>query len=210
MKHLYKCCILFLFTGCADEPVKISQISPSNYMEVTSDEKPLFWQEICRSRDFSYMYDCNNYNCYQIELYNSPFKDFTVVTIDIRDSTKDIIFLNAFKKNNNKTINKNEQIIMINPSTKDTIKYFYRKTSKLIISPKDKSINNFLLNTIWRLPNKDGDIHLLDPEIWTIKARSGNREIVLNRHLFKDSIYYSNIQNILNICKIKDYKYKKR
>ena len=205
-----------LFCSCKNESKPIPQIIDTEKVEAIPKEKPLFWQAICNYGDFLYMYDCNNYSCYQIELYNSPFKDFTVVTIDIRDSTKDIIFLNVFrrnfpfKKNNNKTINKNEQIIMMYPNTKDTITYFYKKTSKLIISPKDKGINNFLLNTIWNLPDKDEDIHLLDPETWTIKVRSGNQEIELKRHLFKDSIYYSNIQNILNICKIKDYKYKKR
>lgn len=69
-------------------------------------------------------------------------------------------------------------------------------------------MNIFFTKSIWLMPPNDENISELDGETWEIKARSGNREMVLSRHLFKDSIYYSNIQNILDICKIKDYKYK--
>jgi hypothetical protein len=72
---------------------------------------------------------------------------------------------------------------------------------------KNIDLNTFLKQTIWGMATEDEIRSVLDPESWILKARSGSRKIVLNRHSFRDSIYYSNIQNILNICKIKDYKY---
>jgi hypothetical protein len=214
MKYIY--CIALLFCSCKNESKQIPQIIDTDKVEVIPKEKPLFWQEACKLKDFECLYDCNNLNCYQIELYNSPFKDFVVITLDLSDSTKDIVFYNRFKYElqsleNHKKTNKNTNVLkMAFPGSKDTIRYSYPLPKKLIIRPKNKEINTFFTNTIWELPDKDEDIHLLDPEIWTTKARSGNQETELKRHLFKDSIYYINIQNILNICKIKDYKYKTR
>ncbi len=214
MKYIY--CIALLFCSCKNESKPIPKGIDTEKVEVIPKEKPLFWQEACKLKDFEYLYDCNNLNCYQIELLCDPFKDFVVITLDLSDSTKDIVFYYRFDYdlpplNSHKKVNKNTKVLkMAFPGSKDTISYSYPLPKKLIIRPKNKEINTFFTNTIWELPDKDEDIHLLDPETWKIKARSGNQEIELKRHLFKDSIYYSNIQNILNVCKIKDYKYKKR
>ena len=55
---------------------------------------------------------------------------------------------------------------------------------------KNYDMNIFFTKSIWLMPPNDENISELDGETWKIKARSGNREMVLSRHLFKDSIYF--------------------
>jgi hypothetical protein len=210
----YICCIALLFCSCKNESKPISQIIDTDKVEVIPKEKPHFWKEACNLKDFECLYDCNNLNCYQVELLCDPFKDFVVITLDLSDSTKDIVFYNRFdydlhpldnhKKKNTKVLK------MAFPGSKDTISYSYPLPKKLIIRPKNKEINTFFTNTIWEMPQNEENLSELDVETWNVKGRLGGREIMLSRHKFKDSTYYSNIQNILNICKIKDYKYQKR
>lgn len=176
----------------------------------------LFWEKACESNELLNSFDCCKFDCYQIELLNDPFKDFVIITLDLRDSLSDIIFYSRFKysslskKSTQKSKSKMNSLILVNPVTKDTIPYLYASPLKFILKPKNKNINTFFSKTIWTLSPDDGKLNVLDPEIWKVKGRSGDREIEVKRHTFKDSIYYSNLQNILNICKVKDYKYKQR
>lgn len=213
MKNLYLYCILFSLVNCTSESKRVSGQEGSSHVENTANEKPPFWKEICKLEEFEYMYYCHDRNCYQIELHNSPFKDLVVITLDISDSTRDLIYYNRFKDgfppkvNNEKVESDVKLIVIVNPVTRDSIKYFYKNTSKIILNPKNKDVNIFLSDAIWGLSAQDGDINQFDPEIWKLKGRSGGKEILLSRHIFKDSIFYSNIQKVLDICKIKDYKY---
>ncbi len=176
--------------------------------------KPLsnFWEKACESDVLLTSFDCSKVDCYQIELLNEPLKDFVVITLDLRDSTSDIIYCSRFKyrlssKRNIKE-SKHNSLILVNPVNKDTLSFFYDSPHKFTIKPKNKNINTFFTKTIWTLSPDDEKTTLLDPEIWKVRGRSGDSEIEIERYMFKDSIFYSNIQNILNICKTKDYKYK--
>jgi hypothetical protein len=74
---------------------------------------------------------------------------------------------------------------------------------------KQDNINHFFSRMIWNMTPVDVEASGLDEETWTVKGRFQGKEILLTRRAFKDSTYYSNLQTLLDICKIKDYKYKK-
>jgi hypothetical protein len=205
---LFLSCHCIVLSSCTNEPV--TSPPPASWVKPLPEESP-FWKEVCRSGNFPYMYHCSRADIYQIELYQH-FKDFVIVTIDISDSTKDVLYYNRFhvtlpsgKKNKGiKFLN------VVNPVTNDSIVFYYRRVSKLVAKPKDEKMNIFLSKTIWELSNNEGEKGMFDPEVWTLKARSGDKVLETDRQLFKDSTYYSNIQHILDICQIRDYQYPRK
>jgi len=173
-----------------------------------------FWEVICKKNRFAKLFDCNKSNCFQVELFQDPFKDLVVLTIDLDDSSTDIIHYTkiAFRRlgRDSNLLKKqyNIEIAVANPVTKDTIfGYLISENTKRIA--KNYSINSFFNNLIWEMPVNDGCSNVLDPETWTVKGRLDGREIILSRRCFSDSTYYWNIQSILDVFNIVDYKYTK-
>ncbi|MBL7825499.1 MAG: hypothetical protein JNJ57_02635 [Saprospiraceae bacterium] len=203
-------CLYFGF-GCSNEPSsnpETSTISNNETHEMV-DSVPIFWKTICSYNKFANLFDCNTFDCYQIELINDPFKDFVALTIKIQDSIPDVIYYNRFSSKNSRIKTKNNFVIpVINPITKDTFIYSCSAEIELKIE-LDPKIEFFFERTIWEIPRKDKMIDMTDSETWLTKGRSSGRAIIVSRYLFQDSIYYSNIQKLLDICKISDYKYDK-
>jgi hypothetical protein len=208
---------IFSFFSCGRDqssnpkpPIGVSKDSIT-----TPKPVPIFWKNICEDSRFTKLFDCNTLDCYQIELLNDPFKDLVILTVNIQDSLTDEIYYNRFSFKTHKEKNKLNKdkptnlFPIVNNVTKDTIFCYFRGEKKIKIK-KNVDVNTFFTNSIWVMPRNEENLSELDVETWNVKGRSGGREIMLSRHKFKDSTYYSNIQNILNICKINDYKYKKR
>lgn len=216
MRYIYLNFILFSFLCCTADLKKTPITEVSNPIKPIKNEMSLFCEETCKILDSEYLFDCNKADSYQIELCNHVFKNNIVITLDLNDSIYDIIYVNRYKFQlmakehvSEEILSKPNLIIIPNVATNEKMVFLYDKPKKFRIKPKNQKVNTFFSKTIWTLTPNDNEV-FLDPEIWKVKGRSGGKEIVLNRHAFKDSIYYSNIQGILDICKIKDYKYKKQ
>jgi hypothetical protein len=123
---------------CEDSQVtKPKQADPIN--NDTAEEPttvPLFWEEVCGDDRFRNLFDCSNsLECYQVELVNDPFKDLVVLSIDINDPSRDIIYYNRFsfslgrsgRYEKNKLYSK---VFIVNPITKDTIFASYNCETK--------------------------------------------------------------------------------
>jgi hypothetical protein len=207
--------VVILMISCKNEPPKDKEKEVIVNKDSIANEIPLFWKEACKNVYFDNLFECNLSTNYQVELLNDPFKDLVVITLDIKDSLFDVIYYNRFiyrvnSKNNIKnSVNVKSRIVMVNPITKDTLFFKYPETKKIIIKKRD-DIRRFFNETIWNIPVQDNDRPDFDGEVWRIKCRNGNTSKVLTRMTFSDSTYYSNIQILLDICKIKDYKYVKR
>lgn len=72
---------------------------------------------------------------------------------------------------------------------------------------KREDLNYFFSSTIWQIPKEDKSPGI-DGESWRVKGRNGGKEISVVRWNFNDSLYYSNIQKLLDLFKIRDYGYK--
>ena len=203
----------FWVVSCQQNKPENQQNSVDKTENVTADATPVFWTTICQDSGFSYFFDCNKEDCYQIELLNDPFKDFVVITLNLEDSLTDVIRFNRFAVSSSKsqTYGKkgmlNKVYPIINPMTKDTI-FCFQKTENTIKVGKRQDLNYFFSTTIWQLPAKDKSPEL-DGESWRVKGRNQGKEVSIVRWNFSDTLYYSNIQKLLDLCKVKDYKYKK-
>lgn len=204
---------LLIFSCVQDKP-QSPQKSVSKTEDATTDSIPIFWATICKNSDFSYFFNCNKENCYQIELFNDPFKDLVVITLNLNDSLTDIIHLNRFSFRASKNFTKDKKNTLkkvypiINPITKDTIFCGHQNTKTMKVA-KQQDLNYFFSTTIWQIPTKDKNLDL-DGESWKVKGRNGDKEVAIVRWNFSDSLYYSKIQNLLDLCKVSDYQYKKR
>ena len=203
-----------LIVSCMQDKAHNQQKSVDKVKGVTIDSTPIFWATICKNSDFSYFFNCNKENCYQIELLNDRFKDLVVITLNLDDSLTDIIHFNRFSFRSSKNYTYDAKSILkkaypiINPITKDTI-FCIHKNAKIMKLRKQHDLNYFFSTTIWQIPAKDKKPDL-DGESWGVKGRNKDKEVSIVRWSFSDSLYYSNIQNLLDLCKINDYRYKKR
>ncbi|MCC7464844.1 MAG: hypothetical protein IT261_01160 [Saprospiraceae bacterium] len=197
--------------SCDGDKLEDKKASVASVKKNSLKPLSLFWEKACESDVLMHSFDCSKMDCYQIELFQDPFKDLVVITLDLRDSLSDIIYCSRFRygSRSKKSIqeSKANALILANSSIGDTITFLYEMPLKLVVKPKNQNINTFFSETIWTLSPVDEDSDWLDPEVWMVKGRSGEREIVIKRHTFKDSVYYNNLQRVLNICKVKDYKY---
>ena len=214
MKYICFTLYLCVFFACEEGRPSIQKHSVAEFADTTAfNTTPIFWKTICENSRFNNLFDCNASDCYQIELLNDPFKDFIAIVINTQDSLSDEFSYYRFHfKTSNSASKANSSrdgnlIPIVNTLTHDTI-FCISMGEKSIKTKKNTNVNTFFAKTIWDMPENDTEMSELDPETWRIKARVGERERILSRHSFKDSVFYSNIQYILNKCKIKDYTYK--
>lgn len=159
-----------MIVSCVQDKSQNQQKSVGKPEDVTTDSIPIFWTTICKSSDFSYFFNCNKENCYQIELLNDPFKDLVVITLNLNDSLTDIIHFNRFAFRFSKNYTHDAKSIfkkvypIINPITKDTI-FCIHKNAKIMKIRKQQDLNYFFSTTIWQIPTKDKSPDL-DGESW--------------------------------------------
>jgi hypothetical protein len=96
---------------------------------------------------------------------------------------------------------------LVGPTANDTILCIHKSTKTIKIR-KQQDLNSFFSTTIWQMPVKDKAPEL-DGESWRVMGRNGDKKVSVVRWNFEDSLYYSNIQKLLDPFKIKDYKYNK-
>lgn len=217
MKKLLSLVILIFFSSCSEAPPNIPK---ENNVQKEKTEyqraKSPFWIEARKDENLRFLYDFNTANeLYQVELFNDPFKDFVYITLDLSNPDFDLIYYSRFKyrihkKGEETTIKPPKKVLtIVNPVTKDTIFFIYKKPIQIKRKPKDIAINHFFSKAIWGMSPVEEHFLELDAEKWDVIGRKDGKEIQLRRNSFTDSTYYSNIQHILDICKIKDYSYRK-
>lgn len=202
--------------ACRNEnpPVKIP---PQEKVLENSSESdlPEFWKEACNTDDLKLLFDCNaaEKDYYQIELLQDPFKDYVIISLIFKQENIDKIYLTRFHFSMSDKPGPNskrfkEKLCVINPMTKASLYFYYNKPRSIHNLHHVKQINHFFTNTLWALPTKENVGSELDPETWHVKGRKNGKESHWTRHLAQDSLFYSNLQLLLDICKVKDYKYK--
>lgn len=208
MKNLPFLILLFCLSNCSEE-------APNSPTTKAQPVIPKIWTEASKDENLRFLYDCNNGNdIYQVELESYAMKDLVLLTVDLSNPDFDLVYYSRFKphigdKGFKATIKPpTRALIFSNPVTKDTMFLVYKKPIQIKIQPKDTSINHFLSEGIWGMfPHKERHGELFHGESWTVKGRKDGKEIQITRSNLTDSTYYSNIQHILNLCKIKDYAY---
>jgi hypothetical protein len=211
-----------LFTlswGCyADQPsTKTSSYEEKKQETVNYDSIIMtsYRRAFCEQANLVHLFDCNSQDCYQIQLSHDPFKDFVYLTIYSIDSFGYEIYYNRFEPSSSNRESKflnNKKCIaipLVNQSTRDTL-FFYHCGEKKIQVNKDDNIEYFLNHWVWETPLKRDTCSDIDPEVWSVRGRAKGKSISIIRCAFKDSVYYSNLQKILDVCKVKDYKYIRR
>jgi hypothetical protein len=206
---LFSFFLLFIFscTFKSDQPPnnKLSA-NPKSDTAIINNQRHSFWEIICQNNRFDHLFDCTTLDCYQVELFQDPFKDLVVLSLHLKDSSTTKIYYNRFSFGRRNKKNKfNFTFPIVNPLTNDTL-FCYHKYEKIKTIKIDAGMDTFFKKLIWEMPLSDEEI-LFDPESWIIKGRKGSKEIILKRHTFKYSLYCENIQSLLDIFKIKDYKY---
>jgi hypothetical protein len=98
---------------------------------------------------------------------------------------------------------------MIIPGNGGAIYCFYNKPQKIRTSNELKLLSSFLSDQLWKMPRKDAGADI-DPEVWSIIARKDGQVAHWSRELFRDSVYYGNLQRLLDLCKVEEYLYKGR
>ena len=213
MKYLKSLFLFFtlvvIFWTCKSDQPRNSESStnPESDTAIIHNQRSPFWEIICQKNQFDHLFDCTTLDCYQVELLQNPFKDFVILSLYMQDSSITKIYYNRFSFSTSRFNKKNFDFIfhIINPLTKDTL-FCTHKYEKTKIIKIDAKMDAFFNELIWDMPLFDEEV-LIDPESWKIKGRKGGKEIILNRHTFGDSLYYKNIQILLDIFNIKDYKY---
>lgn len=180
-----------------------------------------FWQAACRQPDLGFMFDCNDGDpSYQIELTHEPFKDYVVLTLEHgSDSLITAVYYTRFDyvptysldkyraTNKYKSIN---SLIVVNPTTKDKLYFFYEKPKKFQICQNAGQISRFFNESIWTMPLKGQFSPAIDPEGWHVRGRKRGMEQVWSRYSFlEDSAYYIGLQKVLDLAGVKDYKYER-
>ncbi len=207
---------MLVYYSCNNSPKESSASQVIEADKTDSNYKPIFWELVCQTGEFPVLFDCNEDSIsHQIELQNDPFKDLLILTIKMNSSHIDAIYYSRFIFKSKTPLPKNRRqqykhFSIGNPMTKDSVYCYFTPIKKIVLNHKEDTLINFLKTTIWNMPTKDESEIELDAETWQIKGRNGKAKILLTRSSFNDSIYYSNIQRIIDICNIKDYEYKKR
>lgn len=214
MKFLLFLHLLFFSFCVIDSPVKEKEKTLQNKPVITNSGmiRTVFWEQVCATNEFSDFFYCNTHDAYHVELL-SAFKDYIVITADISDSIYNYYHCARFSPRVNKPdekpvghSQKRQFVTVINPLVPDTL-YFEYGQPKIIKAHKNPKLDDFFINQIWQTRLMKDTFSFLDPETWRISSRKMGKEIQLMRTDFKDSVYYSNIQMLLDICKIKDYQF---
>jgi hypothetical protein len=222
-KYIYIFIVLCSFFYCNSD---VSQKKVYNELEDSRHAHKLFLDSIfknsntaydnvnCSDPDFSYFFPCNkSEECYQVELSCSLsyLKDDVVISI-IYDEGKiiDIVLTRSgliMPGKNKFRMGKSKKIIFCqNPLTKETFHLSCSKPRKVYTNTDLSELNNFFSKTLWSLYNRDSS-YVIDGESWLIKGKKEEKISKWVRISFKDSVYYSNIQKLLDICKVKEYSY---
>jgi hypothetical protein len=209
MKYTYLFFLIFLICTCKRQQKQVQIPEEETYDDLP---KGFILGEECKVKDLSFFYDCNQNDCYQVELISS-YQDLVVLTLNLSSTKNDKIYYTRFRRHEY-PIKSGKRLNLLHvfiPSTNDTIRaYSYKTPKKIITKSKNTQINYFFNTLIWDM-EKEGKkpVGIFEGEIWRVKGRIKGKEITLNRSTYEDSTYFSNLQTLLDICKIKDYKYKK-
>lgn len=168
---------------------------------------PLIWKAACEKGVFSSLFDCHRHDCFQIELLHEPFKEWVMLTLDFKDTQTCTIIYNRFRYSTSDKYLTNK-IVVENPFTKDSLFYQYDPPQNRMVELNNSELYHFFYDAIWRMEKDDGGSNI-DPEIWKIKGRLDGKELSIKRTLFKDSLFYRPIQRVLDVFKIKDYRFEK-
>jgi hypothetical protein len=98
----------------------------------------------------------------------------------------------------------NKRTQMIIPGNGGVIYCFYNKPQKIRTSNELKLLSSFFSDQLWKMPRKDAGADI-DPEVWSIIARKDGQVAHWSRELFRDSVYYGNLQRLLDLCKVEEY-----
>jgi hypothetical protein len=209
MKYTYLFFLIFLICTCKRQQKQVQIPEEETYDDLP---KGFILGEECKVKDLSFFYDCHQNDCYQVELISS-YQDLVVLTLNLNGTKNDTIYYTRFHRHNRiiKPSKKFNVLYGVIPLTKDTIwSYSFKLPKKIITKSKNTKINYFFNTLIWDMEKEEKEqLELFHGETWRVKGRIKGKEITLNRRIYEDSTYYSNLQTLLDICKIKDYKYKK-
>ncbi len=217
MKYIFLFYFILFFLSCNDHKrSKGIAIDQLQHPDSLKNELPYLWRENCKNSDFKLLFDCDNSEkeYYQIELFHDPFKDMAVMSLIFRNGAIYEIYVTRFhivtsrNKVNSKRFTK--KLLLIMPYSNDTLYCFYNKPKNVTTLGNVERLSHFFSSTLWTMPRRESSRSELDPETWTIKGRKNGEQSTWERHLSQDSVFYTNIQQVIDLCKIKDYKYKKR
>lgn len=163
---------------------------------------------ICGLQDFNYLYQCNQIDStFQVELWNDPFKDLILITCSIKDNEIDSLRYARFRFNSKRRNTLDQPKFIVNPYTNDTLFISWQAPKAMRVTKNRTELGQFLLNVVWKSQGQNDPPCELDCESWTLKGRIGDKQIKLIRNTFSDTLFYHNLQFMLDECKIVDYKF---
>jgi hypothetical protein len=223
MRYLLVFLFIFCLLYCKNDKPKIESNS-IEYNELSNNDtssykQGYFWVKNCINSDFKLLFDCNteNYELYQIALNNDLVKDCVFISLMFRNEQISEIYLTKLYLSPNKNLLKqkkfNKKIIFNAPDSSRLMYCYYNKPVKVTWKIDLLKLSTFFNEILWLKPlqiNYKG--HDTDTEIWYINGRKNGKEGYWSGFVTAklDSIYYTNLQALLDICKVTDYKYTKK
>jgi len=183
----------------------------------TSLEVPYAWKEyFCKEPEFRNFFFCDSLkrNSFEIVFMQDPFKDPLTIELKVNEDGKIIemsyVLLDFSTDRFDPKVKKNSKKLTIFNSYSGTSLFCSYDLPKIINDPAGlERLNPFFSEVIWTLPYETERCGLLDPETWYVFARKNGKEYKWVRSCFDDSLYYSNLQILLDLCGEKGFKYEK-
>lgn len=179
-----------------------------------TSEIPFLWKNyLCSLSEFSSFFYCDTSNSdrFEINFMNDPFKDPLLISIEMGNNGISDIYFSRFSFHYDslsfKMDGKTKQIKISLPYDNGTIFCSYLLPKKIVDRSKFSQLDNFFLQELWKLPFETDEPPELDGEGWYVFARKGGIAYKWRRYSFADSIYYSNLQTLLDLCGVEDFKY---
>lgn len=199
----------FLLFSCGKNEKRSNSLIKNVKIEI-----PYIWKDYyCLIPGFSSSLYCDHEykEKYQIELTTESYQASVFILLEL-DSSKITMKHTkiTYSDSNNFKSKANIVKIPIQPDRNINLYCQYSDFKEIALEKCCFEIFDFFHNQIWNIPcelaNEDTQF---DPEVWRVIGRKNGLEKKWTRMTFTDSVFYSNIQKVLDYAKIKEYKYKK-
>jgi hypothetical protein len=215
--------ILLLFMGCnnRDESASNYKIEKGDEnahlheLKARSLETPYVWENyLCLLPEFAPFFYCDSLKKDRFEavFFRDPIKGPIHISLGIKnEKIEDVYFVNMhFSSDSINLVSKkfSRHIAFSMPVTGNRMVCSYDPPIAISSRSLPDDLNVFFSQLIWELPfSVEGDEYL-DSEVWSVMGRKEGKEYYWSRQSFKDTVFCANLQLLLDLCRVEDFKYR--
>lgn len=210
MKKAMAVFVFLVILSCLNQQKKIEKDEHNNEYEKYLDSLDYKYLN-CKNIYFRTLFGCRDSinNCFQIEL-TSPFIPKIIIPLNL-DEKNNLSYIKFHKFNKIPFDTILSYPFFVDYYAKndfnDSLFCIFEIVNTKHNTSLPTEVKLFFIEYIWELPNLEGQNSsgVLDPTVWCVKGRRNGQSLKWERYMGKDSLYYENIQKVLDSYEIKEY-----